>query len=398
MKRLVKSKEITEEVASIKVEMAELKEFITKLDCTLKVFKDTNRRIYGYQYIEETNSLVQISEEAENIKMIFDCYSDGFGVRQIIKFLNYLGLKTRDGNDFCKTTINRILNNEKYFGGNPCQKYDSGVVFSKESYPKVRDGYEVKSNDRIEAIISEDLFNECKIIRESRQKNSKGVYLGTSKYASKIRCYNCDSVYISDKDGNREYYRCRVKKEKGVDYCNSRNIKKSEIDEKILDDMKNKELENSYNGALIFLDLQLRNLEWIYNADNTDKIKEYKKYIEELTVEIKNAFREYSNKKLLEEIYNEIVSEDNKKIEYYKQELEKLEEPLQKLRVRRDEIMRREQVIKNKMKKAFTEEDYLRYLSVYVLDNELITRYNIPEALNESIEFANVVHECNLLN
>lgn len=357
----------------------------------------TNKSIYGYDYIKETNSLKQIPEEAEIVKTIFELYAQGYGARQIINILNEKKMFNRKGKSFGKTTINRILANEKYFGGNPVRKYDTGVVFAKESYPKVRDEYEVKLNDRIEAIVSEELFNKCKSIRESRQGSQKGVYVGTSKFASKVICVKCKSFYISDKEkrktGVYEFYRCKGKKQNGVSFCSSRNVKKSELEEKLQTDIKDKKLEKAYELALKQLHYQLEYLDSIYNVDNSQKLKKYKVAIIDLTKEIKDAFREYSAGNLLKEIYADIVNEDNKKIAYYKEEIAKLEAPLEQLQLRKDVVNIRIDNIKKKLNKKFTENDYLEYASFLVLDKYVATQYNIPEMKFETTEALKLIKE-----
>ena len=48
-----------------------------------------------------------------------------------------------------KSTLRRIIDNEKYCGLNNSLKYDTGEVFNKNSYPKVKDEYTVQPTDKI---------------------------------------------------------------------------------------------------------------------------------------------------------------------------------------------------------------------------------------------------------
>ena len=349
----------------------------------------TNKRIYGYNYNEIDNSLTQVPEEAEVIKYIYLLYYQGFGVRQIINKCNEKGYYTRDGKEFGKTTIKRILDNEKYCGLNQMLKWDSGVVFAKESYPKIREGYTAVPNDRIEAIISPELFYKCRDIRLSKVNSevSRGIYNGVSLYAGKVHCAKCKSIYISDKDKNkdsiREFYRCKTKKLKGVSSCNSRNIKKSELDELIERDYNNKVLERIYKDTLSLLEQQKEHLRYIFIQDNTERIKNIKNKINILKNEIKTSFREYSAGKLLEVIYLEIIEEDNKEIKRLELELEELETPINQYNLELDEVNIKISKIENKIKAGFTKEDYIKNVSFIVLSSKIISEYNILDFKKE---------------
>lgn len=349
----------------------------------------TNKRIFGYQYNEYDNSLTQIPHEAEIVKFIFELYSQGLGVRQIINKCNEKSYFTRDGKEFGKTTIRRILDNEKYCGLNQQLKWDSGIVFAKESYPKVRANYTVIQNERIDSIVSPELFYKCRDIRLSKvnSESSRGVYAGISLYSGKVHCAKCRGIYISDKEKNkdsiREFYRCKNKKLKGISYCNSRNIKKSELDEIVERDYNNKVLERIYKDTLSLLEQQKEHLRYIYIQDNSERISNIKNKINILKQEIKNSFREYNSGKLLEMIYLEIVDEDNREIKKLEQELIELETPINQFNLEMDEINIKISKIEKQIKSGFTKEDYIKNISFIVLSSKIVSEYNILDFKKE---------------
>lgn len=362
----------------------------------------TNKLIFGYEYDERDNSLKQIPHEAEIIRFIFESYSQGFGIRQIINRCNEMGYKTRKGKEFSKTTINRLLQNEKFCGLNQQLKWTSGIVFAKESYPKIRDDYSCIKNERIDAIISEELFYKCKALRESKHHHSVniGVYNGISKYAGKIFCVHCHDVFISDKDKNkdsvREFYRCKTKKFRGVSVCKSRNVKKSELDEKILQDIDAKRLELCYTNTIKLLEQHLSHIDDIYSSDNEVLVSDIKKQIDSLKDEIKITFREYTRKKLSEDIYEEIVSEDNAKIEELQKKLDILEAPLLERDRQRDLLKIRIEKLKKRLLSPFTENDYLDCVKITITDKRIITEYSIREfqfEMSETLKSINLKRE-----
>lgn len=211
-----------------------------------------NSQIYGYHYIKETNSLEIIPNEAEVIRKIFELYSNGYGVRRIYNYLDENGIVTRKGKSFGKTSIQRILDNEKYAGINARLKYDSGTVFNKYSYAKIRDRSEwiIHKNSRIPSIIDIELFEKCQEIKHSKvhSKLQKGIYKGISEYAGLIYCDKCGNHYISNVDRGRRFFNCRLKKDKGISACNNPNISLKRLEQVIIDE-GNFEFERLFDQA-----------------------------------------------------------------------------------------------------------------------------------------------------
>ena len=69
-------------------------------------------------YTKGPDGVLQIvPEEAEIVRMIFDLYMQGNGVRKIKKYLESHGIKTvTDKSGWSTSTIDRMLSNEKYVG------------------------------------------------------------------------------------------------------------------------------------------------------------------------------------------------------------------------------------------------------------------------------------------
>jgi len=189
----------------------------------------TNSNIYGYTYIQAENRLEIVTHEAEVIQKIFKLYSEGLGIRRIINYLKENDIKTRKHKDFQKSTISKILDNEKYAGYSVRQKYDTGMVIIGKHYPKKRDKSEwiMEKNVKIPAIITSQLFDQCQSIRENKisVKNQKGIYKGTSEYAELIKCHNCGSNFTRNMDKENIFYNCGNKKKNGTIACNSINVK-----------------------------------------------------------------------------------------------------------------------------------------------------------------------------
>ena len=236
-------------------------------------------KIYGYHYINHENRCEIISEEAEAIRTIFNLYSQGLGFRQICNYLAAHNITTRSGKPFYKSSIRRIITNEKYCGLDNSLKYDTGEVFNKNSYPIVKAEYKVKDTDKIPAIISRDLFYKCKDIMHSKvnYKNQRGIYNGSSKYKNFIYCGVCGAVYHSNCDRGRIFYNCSNKKLHGIAACNSVNVSEKQIDTYIewLSNGMARMIIHYQNlqyisGMFHIIDNLLQRIE----SNNTDKVEE----------------------------------------------------------------------------------------------------------------------------
>lgn len=101
-------------------------------------------RVLPYGYTYNNGSLIVNEEEAKNLIEIFEMYSKGMSLLQIAQILNVRRIEYRAGSmNWNKARIMRILSDSRYLGNS--------------EYP---------------AIISEDIFNRCNEIKNSRNKQS----------------------------------------------------------------------------------------------------------------------------------------------------------------------------------------------------------------------------------
>lgn len=245
----------------------------------------SNGKLFGYHY--EDHEFTIIEEEAKIVREIFSLYGQGLGVRRILQQLNEKGYKTRANRNFGKSTINRILQNEKYTGKYTAGIWDSGVVFNKKTpVLKPEDKWHIHEG-AMPAIIDKKLFDKCQEIRKKRTNfgNQKGVYHGTSIFAGKLFCAHCGKKYYSNRDRGRQYYNCSTKKFKGTSYCASDNIDNDFLEELCLKEiekhilsLKSKEILIRY--GLLAIKYQLQQTETL-NVDAQKLLKQKNRVAEE---------------------------------------------------------------------------------------------------------------------
>lgn len=170
---------------------------------------------YGYK--NENKKAVVIPEEAEIVRYIYEQYSIGVYVKDIIAELNSKGLLHK-GKPFAKNTVYGILSNERYSG---IYRHNDEVFTN--IYPQ---------------IVPSDIFS---VVRAKIDCNKFGKRSNDIVYLlkDKIRCGYCGKSIIGDngtaKNGERKYYyTCCGRKKKTTD-CHKQAIRKDILEKIILE-------------------------------------------------------------------------------------------------------------------------------------------------------------------
>ncbi len=367
---------------------------------------------YGYTKDEKNKyQLVIDKNEAENIKLIFQLYLDGWGQIKICKYLNdnkILGRKEiqrrkkwnislePDADNiqykWSKSTIGKILTNETYIG-NVVQNRTTTVSYKNHKVIyRPREEWIVVKNTH-EPIISNEDFEKVQEILKSRNYERKPT-TNLTIYYGKIKCADCGSGMCKMEDfrGNRvsSNYYCRNYKTTSSN-CSPHKIKTSVLNNLVLqtilmqvklvidleksinklkDEGRLKELERAYNYKFNKLENDIDKYKKLKKAsyedwklDNISKedfmicSKEYDEQINNLNNEI-TATRN---------VYNESIQElkkDNYWIDHFK---------------------------KNKNIKEVNREIIYELIdTIYVHENENITiRFKYQDEYSKAIELLN---------
>jgi site-specific DNA recombinase len=162
-------------------------------------FYVVTKRFLGYEHDKDGN-LIIVEKEAKAVKQIYDMYTSGHSIPQIIDWLESHNIKTALGKDkWYKNAIMQILKNEKYTGN---------AILQKTLRPSFRSKLKIK-NDRIlpkylvqnshPAIISQEQFDEAQRIRLERiqkyhmdeEKTLKEKFSVRSIYSELFYCPHC---------------------------------------------------------------------------------------------------------------------------------------------------------------------------------------------------------------
>lgn len=153
---------------------------------------------FGYR-LTDGKSLEIVEEEAAIVRWIFDSYLHGMNMAEIAQKITGMGIPTTDGM-FCwqLSTIDYLLQNEKYVGDSLCQKTYVTNIFP---YRKIRNHGE-RNRYYVEnthpPIISRTVFERVQRLREHRAQR-KQYQRCTYPLTKRISCGNCGATFVRRK-------------------------------------------------------------------------------------------------------------------------------------------------------------------------------------------------------
>ena len=200
-------------------------------ESALKCHSTGSNKPFGYKTAPDM-SLVVDENAVRGVEMIFNMYISGEAVGAICERLNALGYRTSRGNKFNKSSVTRIIKNEKYIG---VYKYK-----------------DIRIEGGIPAIISKEVFYTAQREMERRMNNKaprkpKTEYLLTGK----LFCGHCKSpmtgVSGTGKLGKRYYYYyCNNVKAKK---CNKKNASKDWLENLVVEETVKNILKRFQKGS-----------------------------------------------------------------------------------------------------------------------------------------------------
>ena len=171
----------------------------------------------GYK-IAPDKSFVIDEKEAEAVKIIFDMFVNQKTNAEICAHLNSVGIKTSRGQAFTKSSIPRIIKNEKYIGVYKC--------------------CDIRLENGVPAIISKEIFLAAQS-EIARRRTSKQAYLPRADYllSGKLFCGHCKKkmtgVSGTGKLGSKFfYYYCpEARQKKG---CGKKQVPKDWLEDLVV--------------------------------------------------------------------------------------------------------------------------------------------------------------------
>lgn len=188
--------------------------------------------IYGYKWV--TNHFEIVEEEAEAIRFMYEAFTDGMKLTEISDALAMKGVFNRKGLPFGKTSIHRILDQEKYRGFSILQRtfVADHITHEKKMNRGELPQFEVQRTHP--RIISEDLHQKVEAERERRRAIGAVQWRRATCFTGKLVCGYCGNALTytpgtsTGKGGLTKYqmgqYRCSNKRKNGVKACGAKNL------------------------------------------------------------------------------------------------------------------------------------------------------------------------------
>lgn len=293
---------------------------------------------YGYQ-INSNKEFEVIPEEAAVVKEIFDLYNhSGWGYKKIANYLTEQGIPTPRMSEQLRkeaegisskrvvksawaiVTIQGILDNDFYIGTLRQGKYTRAKINGKDVKQDAESHIVIENHHQ--PIIDYRTFATTMALREKRTRsNYRGVKINDNVYSGFLLCGDCGSpMFAMSRRDLSPAYVCGTYHRRGLKGCTSHHIRVDKLDE-LLKLYVQKVMGNS-QSLLAQLDIDLA--KEVENVAETEQSADrFEVVLEELREELKvtkrqrirDIMRHPENEATLEETYDELEQELQKKIE-----------------------------------------------------------------------------------
>lgn len=164
-------------------------------------------KMLGYRFVN--GEMVVIPEEAEIVRQIYSDYLSGMGQYAIAKKLIMQGVSPDNGNTWSRTSIRKILTNEKYMGNMILQKTFRPDFRTKKTRTNKGEKPFYYVENSHEAIIDQEIFNatqrelakRAKQADANRKKRAHTQHL----FCGLIRCGFCGRIYAYQRTNAKKY-------------------------------------------------------------------------------------------------------------------------------------------------------------------------------------------------
>lgn len=292
-------------------------------------------KVLGYESVEIEGStfrkkketrLEVVESEAALVRMIFEKYASGKGIKAIANELNHLGYKTKWGKPFSVVAVKDILNNPLYVGKIRFNKQENWTNKRRKGTNKEP----ILVPGEHDPIISEELWNTVQAMYKTKSEKPAQVFHGSFPFTGVMRCPMCGHGMVAhrstQKNKNGEtrytlYYQCGQFANKGSAVCRANSVRADYAEEEILG-----RIEKIVSQPQITEDVARE----LGQRQEVDK--------EPLEQELKHLDKELADIKRKMGKHMELYENDMLEVEILKERLHELRELEQRLQVRKAEI------------------------------------------------------------
>lgn len=286
----------------------------------------------GYDYHKEDKSITVNQDEAEVVRFIFDRYLEGYGANAIVRLLERAGKINKKGEvKWTSSGVRGILKNEKYKGDLLLGKTFTVDPISKRRLANMGEEEQYYIKDNHEPIVSREVWEKAKEIRESRYRpNTMSDAATRTKYSrkfafsSKCQCAFCGTYFTrrshhQDTQHKKPVWKCRTATNKGIANCpNSKAIDEVIIENAFLEMFQL--LAENFDDVLESVLLSVENT--LVTDESAMKLERMTKKLSTLESKRKKLTDMLLDDKITKEAYDEKYDDFTRKINHVKNERE----------------------------------------------------------------------------
>ena len=293
---------------------------------------------YGYR-INKYKEFEIVPTEADIVRLIFNLYNnEGWGYKRISNYLTEQGIPTprmseqmrkEAEGEACKriakatwaiVTVQGILDNDFYIGTLRQGKYTRVKINGKEV--KRNDGEHVVIENHHQTIIDYRTFATTRALREKRTRSHyRGIKKYDNFYSGYLVCGDCGAPMFSmSRNDLKSAYTCGTYHRRGLAGCTSHHIRVDKLDELLKKYVRKVKECSAEMLAKLNEDLRQEESNVVETEQSADHLAEI---LEDLRRELKATKRQRirdilkhpDQESLLEETYDELESDLQKRME-----------------------------------------------------------------------------------
>ncbi|MCD7881115.1 MAG: recombinase family protein [Clostridiales bacterium] len=293
---------------------------------------------YGY-IINKRREFEIVPTEADIVRRIFDLYNNaGWGYKKIANHLTDEGIPTprmseqmrkeaqgeaykrKTKSAWAIVTVQGILDNDFYIGTLRQGKYTRTKINGKDV--RRDDGEQIVIENHHQAIIDYRTFATTRALREKRSRNNyRGVKINDNVYSGFLECGDCGSpMFAMSRKDLKAAYTCGTYHRRGTAGCTSHHIRVDKLDELLKLYVRQLMEQSAAMPEQLNADLNRETEDVTETEQSADHLAQV---LDDLTEELKATKRQRirdimkhpEQEQLLEETYDELETDLQRKIE-----------------------------------------------------------------------------------
>ena len=285
---------------------------------------------YGY-ILKEKKLYPAEQKDIDVVNKIFELFLDGWGPLKISRHFNHLELPTPSQVQYPRlktkglwheNTIRHLLTNRAYTGDIVQNTVETTSVTTNKLRKRKEEEYSITENAH-EAIVPKDVFYKAQELLKDRKLKGKGrIKAQKNKYTNYLFCADCGTSMwrIVAKNNNIIEYGCGKYIKAGRKFCVRNTIKEKELDQIILDDIKQLFQKLNKKSMSKKITLMLTKSE----NDSIKRKEEIEKELKKLKTIRINLINLLASKEITQEDYNLTIKANSEKEKKLSKELKTL--------------------------------------------------------------------------